>query len=124
MNAAVLIPIKRFERAKVRLGALLTSDERVRLARWLAGRVVAAAAPAPAFVACDSDGVAEWAESVGAEVLWCPGMGLNGAIDASRATIAGKGFDEIVIAHSDLPLARELPSIAAADTITIVPDRL
>ena len=44
-------------------------------------------------------------------MLWSPGLGLNGAVDAGRATIAGKGFDHLVIAHSDLPLARDLPAL-------------
>jgi 2-phospho-L-lactate guanylyltransferase len=124
VNVAVLIPVKRFEHAKRRLSTLLDASERVRLARWLAGRVVASAAPAPVFVACDDEGVAEWADSAGAEVLWSPGMGLNGAVDAGRATVAGKGFDHVVIAHSDLPLARHLGRIALPGTITIVPDRV
>ena len=124
MNVAVLIPVKRFDHAKGRLGTLLSSDERVRLARWLAERVVASADPAPVFVACDNEDVAEWADSVGAEVLWSPGMGLNGAVDSGRATVAGKGFDHIVIAHSDLPFARDLVGVASPGTITIVPDRV
>lgn len=121
-SLAVLVPVKRFEHAKGRLAPLLTPDERVRLARWLADRVIAAAHPHPVFVACDDDGVATWADDAGAEVLWTPGMGLNGAIDASRATIGGKGFDHLVVAHSDLPLAADLGRVARPGTITLVPD--
>ena len=40
-------------------------------------------------------------------------MGLNGAVDSGRATVAGKGFDHIVIAHSDLPFARDLAGVAS-----------
>jgi 2-phospho-L-lactate/phosphoenolpyruvate guanylyltransferase len=120
---AVLVPVKRFDHAKGRLGTLLGSDERVELARWLAERVIASAGDSAIFVACDNEIVAEWADAAGAEVLWCPGMGLNGAVDTSRETIAGKGFDHIVIAHSDLPFASDLGRLATRDTITIVPDR-
>lgn len=123
MDVAVLIPVKRFDHAKGRLGTLLTTDERVRLARWLADRVVAAASPLPVFIACDNEDVAGWADNVGAAVLWSPGMGLNGAVDAGRATIAGKGFDHVVIAHSDLPLADDLGRLATPGTIGLVPDR-
>lgn len=123
MDVAVLIPVKRFDHAKGRLSTVLTADERVRLARWLAERVVAAASPLPVFVACDNDDVAAWADDVGAAVLWSPGMGLNGAVDAGRATIGGKGFDHIVIAHSDLPFAADLGRLAAPGTISLVPDR-
>ena len=123
MDAAVLIPVKRFSAAKRRLAALLDADARAELARWLAGRVVEAAQPSPVFVACDDDGVATWADSVGAEVLWSPGLGLNGAVDAGRATIAGKGFDHLVIVHSDIPLAHDLGTVARPGTVTLVPDR-
>jgi 2-phospho-L-lactate guanylyltransferase len=123
VDVAVLIPVKRFDHAKGRLAGLLAADERVRLARWLAERVVRAAAELPVFVACDHDDVAAWAEGAGASVLWSPGMGLNGAVDAGRATVAGKGFDHLVIAHSDLPLARNLGRLARPATVTLVPDR-
>ncbi len=122
VDAAVLIPVKRFTAAKGRLAGILDSAERAELARWLAGRVVDAAKPAPLFVACDDDDVATWADSAGAEVLWSPGLGLNGAVDAGRATIAGKGFDHVVIVHSDIPLAHDLATIARPRTVRLVPD--
>ena len=123
VEVAVLIPVKRFSAAKGRLGGLLGAAERAELARWLADRVVLAARPLPTFVACDDEDVASWADAAGAGVLWSPGLGLNGAVDAGRATIAGKGFDHIVIAHSDLPLAHALGAVAVEATVTLVPDR-
>jgi 2-phospho-L-lactate/phosphoenolpyruvate guanylyltransferase len=123
VHLAVLIPVKRFRHAKRRLAGLLDEDQRVDLAQWLAGRVVAAARVAPVFVACDDEAVAAWADSVGAEVLWTPGLGLNGAVESSRATVSGKGFDHLLIAHSDLPLIGDLTELATARTITLVPDR-
>jgi 2-phospho-L-lactate guanylyltransferase len=122
VDAAVLIPVKRFGDAKRRLAPLLHPDERAQVARWLADRVVAAARPLPVFVACDDDEVASWAEGADATVLWTPGVGLNGAVDASRTTIGGKGFDHLVVAHSDLPLATTLVTCAVAGTVTLVPD--
>ena len=119
----MLIPVKRFTSAKRRLAGVLDVDERAKLARWLAGRVVAAARPSPVFVACDDDGVAAWADEVGADVLWSPGLGLNGAVDAGRATIAGKGYDHLVIVHSDIPLAHDLSTVATSGTVTLVPER-
>jgi 2-phospho-L-lactate guanylyltransferase len=123
VQLAVLIPVKRFGLAKRRLAGLLDEAQRVDLAQWLAGRVVAAARIAPVFVACDDEAVAAWADSVGAEVLWTPGLGLNGAVESSRTTISGKGFDHLLIAHSDLPLVGDLTELARARTITLVPDR-
>jgi 2-phospho-L-lactate/phosphoenolpyruvate guanylyltransferase len=123
VHLAVLVPVKRFQLAKRRLAGLLDDTHRVALAQWLAGRVVAAAGALPLFVACDDEAVASWADAAGAEVLWTPGLGLNGAVESSRATISGKGFDHLVIAHSDLPLAGDLGDVAVAHTITLVPDR-
>jgi 2-phospho-L-lactate guanylyltransferase len=123
VDAAVLIPVKRFPAAKGRLAGVLSVEQRATLARWLADRVVAATGDLPVFVACDDDDVASWADGAGAEVLWSPGLGLNGAVDAGRSTIAGKGFDHLVIAHSDLPLAHALADLARPDTVTLVPDR-
>jgi 2-phospho-L-lactate guanylyltransferase len=123
VELAVLIPVKRFRLAKRRLAGLLDDHQRVRLAQWLAARVVAAAGPLPVFVACDDEGVAAWADTVGAAVLWTPGLGLNGAVESCRTTISGKGFDQLLIAHSDLPLAQDLGTLATPGTIGLVPDR-
>lgn len=123
MDAAALIPVKAFRAAKARLTGVLTDDERAGLARAMAARVIDAARPLPTFVACDDDEVAAFAESLGASVLWGPGLGLNGAVDHGVVTIAGKGFDHVVIAHGDLPLARDLGALVRADEIVIVPDR-
>lgn len=123
VETAVLLPVKAFTAAKGRLAVVLDRLARADLARWLAGRVVAAAGELPTFIACDDDEVATWADEHGAEVLWSPGLGLNGAVDAGRTMIAGKGFDHIVIAHADLPLATDLAPLAVEGTIVVVPDR-
>lgn len=123
MNAAVLMPVKRFGAAKARLAPSLDAPTRARLAQWLAERVAAAIGPLPLFVACDDEGVAGWADGVGASVLWSAGLGLNGAVDEGRATITGKGYDSVLIVHSDLPLATDLSALVVPGTITIVPDR-
>lgn len=121
----MLVPVKSFGAAKARLAGALTADARSRLARWMATRVVRAAQPLTVFVACDDDGVAQWAEEIGAHVLWGPGLGLNGAVDHGVSTIAGKGFDRVMISHGDLPLPEPLPDLldAAAGRVLLVPDR-
>lgn len=123
VEAAVLVPIKAFHRGKQRLAGHLADDHRERLARAMATRVVSAGGDLPVFVACDDETVAEWSSEHGAEVLWTPGLGLNGAIDHGVATIAGKGIDHVVISHSDLPLADRLDRLVQPDTIVLVPDR-
>lgn len=123
METALLAPIKAFTAAKGRLGTVLDACQRAELAAWLAGGVLRAASPMPTFVACDDDDVAAWADAAGAEVLWTPGLGLNGAVDHGCRTIAGKGFDHVIIAHGDLPLPATVASVASAGIVTLVPDR-
>lgn len=123
METAVLIPVKAFHAAKARLSDSLSDGDRERLARWMAERVVLAARPLPTFVACDDDVVAAWAEALGAEVLWGPGLGLNGAIDLGVDLVAGKGADHVIIAHGDLPLADRLSNVSRRGHVVLVPDR-
>jgi 2-phospho-L-lactate guanylyltransferase len=123
VETAVLIPIKAFHAAKGRLSGWLPAPDRARLARWMAEQVIIAAKPLPTFIACDDEDVAGWAESLGAHVLWGPGLGLNGAIDQGVDTIAGKGADHVIISHGDLPLADDLSRFARPGQIVLVPDR-
>jgi 2-phospho-L-lactate guanylyltransferase len=122
VDAAVLVPVKSFRAAKRRLADWLSPEDRERLARWMAERVLAAAVPLPVFVACDDERVAEWAEARGAQVSWGPGLGLNGAIDHGIDTMSGKGIDHVVVAHGDLPLASGLAEMARPGHVVIVPD--
>jgi 2-phospho-L-lactate/phosphoenolpyruvate guanylyltransferase len=122
-DTAVLIPVKSFSAAKARLSGRVDASSRRKLARWMAEQVVTAAHPLPVFVACDDDEVAEWADDLGASVLWGPGLGLNGAVDHGVATMAGKGVEHVVISHGDLPLASSLVDVARPDTVVLVPDR-
>lgn len=119
----VLVPVKSFAEAKVRLAPALDDATRATLARTMAGIVVAAAEPLPVAVVCDHDDVADWARSVGAEVFWRPERGLNGAVADGVARFAARGFDRVIVAHADLPLADSLAWVADAEGVTLVPDR-
>ncbi|MEO6654160.1 MAG: 2-phospho-L-lactate guanylyltransferase [Ilumatobacteraceae bacterium] len=123
METVALIPIKAFHAAKARLGPTLSESDRERLARWMATRVIAAVRTLPCFVACDDEGVADWADELGVGVLWGPGLGLNGAIDLGVSTLAGKGAEHVLIAHGDIVRPERLPSVPVADTVVLVPDR-
>jgi len=122
VDPVVLVPVKSFADAKARLSGVLTPAERAELARFTAERVLASAAPAAVFVACDSDEVAQWATDHGAGVLWHPGVGLNNAIMRSVADLTMEGAEHVVVAHGDLPCATGLADIASADCVTLVPD--
>ena len=122
MEAAVLVPIKAFRNAKGRLAPSVSPAARADLARMMAARVLDAAAPFAPFVVCDDDEVADWASRQGADVLWTPGLGLNGAVDHASTVVAGKGFDHVVIAHGDLPRAQSFAHLIHDGAVTLVPD--
>ena len=77
--AAVVVPVKAFSKAKMRLAPVLSPDERAELARRMAEHVLSASKPLPVVVVCDDVEVAAWAEKLGARALPEPGLGLNGA---------------------------------------------
>lgn len=120
---AVLVPVKAFGAAKVRLSGALNSAERESLARELAARVVAAATPLPVAVVCDDDAVRDWAVGAGATVIWRPGRGLNGAVTDGVAALGAADVARVIVAHGDLPLAHDLAWVAGFSGVTLVPDR-
>jgi 2-phospho-L-lactate guanylyltransferase len=122
-SAAVVVPVKSFTEAKVRLAGALDADERAALARQMASVVLAAAAPLPAIVVCDEDAVRDWAARAGARVVWCPGRGLNGAVADGVEALRADGVEVAVVAHADLPLAIRLDWVADFPGVTVVPDR-
>ncbi|MGE3620302.1 MAG: 2-phospho-L-lactate guanylyltransferase [Acidimicrobiia bacterium] len=122
-GAAVVVPVKAFSRAKERLAGVLSPPERADLARRMATTVVAAARHLPVAVVCDDEEVRVWAEAAGAEAIWTPGLGLDGAVEAGVAHLARRGIGRAVVAHADLPLATDLAWLADFDGVTLVPDR-
>ena len=123
VGLAVLVPVKAFSTAKVRLAEVLDPAARAELAERMAATVLRAAGPMPVAVVCDDDDVRTWADRHGAEVIWTPGLGLNGAVEAGVGHMAGRGVDRVIVAHADLPLAADLTWIGRFGGITLVPDR-
>jgi len=120
---ALLVPVKSFARAKLRLSAVLDPAERADLARRLAAGVLAASGSLPRFVACDDEIVARWAEQHGACVVWTPGLGLSGAVTAGVGRLASAGYSRVVVAHADLPFAGGLDDFGEDGEVTLAPDR-
>jgi 2-phospho-L-lactate guanylyltransferase len=123
VSTAVVVPVKAFTEAKVRLSPALDPATRVELARAMAARVLRAARPLLTVVVCDDEEVRAWSERQGAEALWTPELGLNGAVEAGVAHLARRGVERVVVAHADLPLARGLAWVADFSGVTLVPDR-
>lgn len=122
-DGAVLVPVKAFRLAKVRLAGALAPDERESLARTLAEGVLAAAAPLPVAVVCDDPEVAEWAAGRCDRVVWTPARGLNAAVEAGVDALAADGAGVVVVCHADLPRAADLGSLARPGRVTLAPDR-
>lgn len=120
---AVLVPIKAFSEAKVRLATVLNAADRVALARSLAAGVIAAAGKAPVSVVCDDPEVAEWATAHGAAVIWTPARGLNAAVAEGVSALAAQGVAMVTVAHADLPLVTDLTGLGRQGTIVVAPDR-
>jgi 2-phospho-L-lactate guanylyltransferase len=122
-SVAVLLPVKAFHQAKLRLAPALDAASRAALAVEMATKVVEAAAPLPVSVVCDDDAVAEWAVRLGATVIWRPGRGLNAAVSDGVDQLAADGIDQVIVAHADLPHALDLAWVADFEGVTLVPDR-
>jgi 2-phospho-L-lactate guanylyltransferase len=110
--AAVVIPIRSFEAGKSRLGARLDPARRATLLRAMAENVVAAAGALPVAVVSDAREVRLWAAARRLTVLDDPGT-LDLAAAAGLGWAAAGGFDRVVVAHADLPLATSLAPVAA-----------
>lgn len=119
----MLVPVKAFHKAKIRLAGVVPPGRRATLARVMAERVLAAAAPLPVAVVCDDPNVARWARERHARVIWEPGQGLNRAVQSGVARLAELGVEHIIVAHADLPLASDLSWVGRFSGVTLVPDR-
>lgn len=119
---AVLVPVKAFRLAKIRLAKVLDDDTREKLARELAEIVVAAAHGTPVYVVCDDGQVADWAPTRGATVLYAPGLGLSAAVETGVAHLAAQGFSLAVVAHADLPFVTDLSEFGSRKEVTLAPD--
>jgi 2-phospho-L-lactate guanylyltransferase len=119
----VLVPVKDFSVAKLRLAPALPPAKRAALARAMAERVVRAARHLPVAVVCDDTAVADWARGLGALVVWAPERGLNHAVQDGVRQLADLAVAHVTVAHADLALADDLTWLSDGTGVTIVPDR-
>ncbi len=122
-RVAVLLPVKSFAEAKVRLASVLSAAERRALAREMATHVLAAAGPLPVAVVCDDVEVAAWARDHHALVVWEPERGLNRAVEAGVERLAAEGVERVIVAHADLADASDLAWVGDFAGVTLVPDQ-
>jgi 2-phospho-L-lactate guanylyltransferase len=114
-----VIPIRAFALGKARLAASVGADERATLGRRWAEQVVQAAVPMPVLVVSSDDEVREWAIGLELDVLDDPGT-LDGAASVGRDHLRAAGCGRVLVAHADLPRARDLARLARDGSQPIV----
>ena len=122
-SSGAVIPIRAFALGKARLAASLEGAERAVLGRRWAEQVVHAAAPMPVVVVSSDPDVRAWAADLGVDGLDDPGT-LDGAAAAGRDHLRTHGCSRVVVAHADLPRARDLVRLArdgAQPVVALVP---
>ena len=129
---AVVIPVRTFEGAKSRLGAVLDAEERRDLVERLLRRTVAAALATPdvtkVVVVSPDPEVLEVASAAGARPLLQASRGLNPALQEARTATRA---DRILVVRADLPsvTASDLATVLAAGdaagtpSVVLAPDR-
>lgn len=131
-STSVAVPVRAFEGAKSRLGAVLDAEERHDLVEALLRRTIAAALATPGVievivVSPDPEALGV-AEAAGARPLPQRSRGLNPALQEARAAATG---ERLLILPGDLPtitpddLARVLAAgdAAGSPSVVLVPDR-
>lgn len=126
---AGLVPVKRFSRAKSRLGSSFTPEERTEIARALwrdSLGLIASASWLRWWVVTDDDDVRREAAAAGIGVLADPGGGLNAALGYAVDELRLAGADSVTIVPSDVPLAfagdlQDLADTGATSDVVVVP---
>jgi 2-phospho-L-lactate guanylyltransferase len=122
-----VIPVKASPESKSRLGAVLDAEARRALVDAMLARVVEAASGATNIARVCLLGAPGKNALAGVTLLSDPGGGLNAAVQAALAEVAGRGARRAVFIHADLPtvVAHDLELLAAAPDgeIAIAPDR-
>jgi len=122
-SAAVLIPLRSLRAGKLRLSNALDDDARAQLIQSMAAQVIAAARGLDVLVVHDEHDVAAWAVEHGAEAIRPPVPGLNEAVTYGRDHLREAGYDKVIVAHADLPLAIDLRQVITDEAVAIVSDR-
>ncbi len=122
-SAALVVPLKSFANAKGRLASILDPEQRERLSRACAERVVGAAGDVRVVIVSDQGtDVSEWADVRGLTCITQTSPGLNGAARDGVVWARENGFTIAVIAHSDIPLADNVAQFIDDNAVVIVPD--
>ncbi len=123
-RVGVVIPLRSLGDGKLRLRDALDADERRELIESMAQTVVRACHELPVLIVYDDPEVGAWASARGLTAIEGHTPGLDSAVEQGVAEFAGAGYTHVIVAHADLPGARDLRPISEFDGVTLVPDRL
>lgn len=105
----VIVPIKRYADAKIRLSPALSAQSRARLAGVLAENLLLELAlscvAARVVVVTGEPTLLAFCRPLGFDVLHetQPFHGLNGAVEHGLAAVSSTGADHVAVVHADLP---------------------
>ena len=115
-----LVPLRRFDTAKVRLRAQGAADVST-LARALASAVILACTPRTVVVVCESDDVEEFARAHGV-MAWRSGAdNLNAALQGATEGLEDR-YDRFVVVPGDLRYPEGLSNFEPSSGVTLVAD--
>lgn len=122
-SAGVVIPLRSLRNGKLRLAHAMDPESRALLIQTMAARVVAAAHDLDVLIVHEDDDVADWAHEHGARALSQVAPGLNEAVSLGRDHLRESGYDKVLVAHGDLPLAIDLRQVVTEHRVSVVTDR-
>jgi len=120
MSTAVVVPLKRFDRAKTRLRQNPDLDVTAIVER-LARGVILSSQPRPVIIVSEDEDLAAFATSLGIELLLSSSTTLNEAIQSAYDSL-GERFERLIIAHGDLRFPEGLGSFKPEPGITLFAD--
>ncbi|NNN09258.1 MAG: hypothetical protein HKL85_08710 [Acidimicrobiaceae bacterium] len=117
---AIVVPLREFSHSKTRLRRAGVTDVEMLCEEWAQG-VIVAGRPRPVYVACESVSIAQFAESLGADVIISDAQGLNEAVQHAHRFLSLR-YQTIVVAHGDLRNPVGLGAWEPPAAVTIVVD--
>ncbi|HEY1762135.1 MAG TPA: hypothetical protein VGG17_06040 [Acidimicrobiales bacterium] len=120
MSTAVVVPLKRFDRAKSRLRNNPDLDVAT-IVEELARGVIVSARPRPVIIVSEDDELAAFATSLDVELLLSASTTLNEALQTAYQSLSER-FDRLIIAHGDLRSPDGLGSFEPEPGITLFAD--
>ncbi|HWD96461.1 MAG TPA: hypothetical protein VG246_08590 [Acidimicrobiales bacterium] len=120
MSTAVVVPLKRFDRAKSRLRRNRHLDVTA-IVEELARGVIVSSRPREVIIVSEDQQLASFATSFGAELLLSSATTLNEALQSAYESLSDR-FDRLIIAHGDLRFPEGLGSFEPDTGITLFAD--